>query len=158
MIQTVTPTVTPKSVLYDADFLLWTEETVAKLKARDFEGLDLVNLIEEIESLGRSEKREIKSRLIVLLEHLLKRIYVNMPDCYGGWENTIGSQRTNIQLLITDSPSLKSFWDESFTIAFELALKNVCKSYKSCEFPDTWQFSRELEAILNIDFWEYKDK
>ncbi len=150
----MTQTVTYKTALYDADFLMWTEETVARLKTRDFEGLDLVNLIEEIESLGRSEKREIKSRLTILLEHLLKRIYVNIPDCYGGWENTIASQRTNIELIIIDSPSLKSLWDESFAIAFGLALKNVRKSYKSCKFPDAWQFSHCLEDVLNVDFWE----
>ncbi len=150
----MTQTVTSKTALYDADFLVWTEETVTRLKTRDFEGLDLVNLIEEIESLGRSEKREIKSRLTVLLEHLLKRIYVDIPDCYGGWENTIASQRTNIELIIIDSPSLKSLWDESFAIAFGLALKNARKSYKSCKFPDTWQFSHSLEDILNVDFWE----
>ena len=58
--------------LYETDFLLWTEETVAKLKARDFDHVDLENLIEEIESLGKSDKKEIKSRLTTLLAHLLR--------------------------------------------------------------------------------------
>ncbi|WP_271252591.1 DUF29 domain-containing protein [Pseudanabaena sp. Chao 1811] len=59
--------------------MLWTEETAAKLKARDFDHVDLENLIEEIESLGRSEKKEVRNRLKTLLEHLIKRIYVDMP-------------------------------------------------------------------------------
>ena len=75
----MTQAITRKS-LYETDFLLWTEETIAKLKARDFDHVDLENLIEEIESLGKSDKKEIKSRLTTLLAHLLKRIYVNMPQ------------------------------------------------------------------------------
>ncbi|MBD2152707.1 DUF29 domain-containing protein [Pseudanabaena sp. FACHB-1277] len=78
----MTQTIIHKSheTLYETDFLLWTEETVAKLKARDFDHVDLENLIEEIESLRKSDKKEIKSRLTTLLTHLLKRIYVNMPQ------------------------------------------------------------------------------
>jgi len=56
--------------LYEEDFLLWSEDTTAKLKARDFEHLDLENLIEEVESLSRSERSQLLNRLIVLLEHL----------------------------------------------------------------------------------------
>ena len=66
--------------LYESDFLLWTQDTIAKLRAKDFDHVDLENLIEEIESLRKSDKKEIKSRLTTLLTHLLKRIYVNMPQ------------------------------------------------------------------------------
>ncbi|MFN5967464.1 MAG: DUF29 domain-containing protein, partial [Pseudanabaena sp.] len=82
----MTQVITHKSLdtsLYEADFLLWTEATVAKLKARDFDHIDLENLIEEIESLGRSEKKEVRNRLKTLLEHLIKRIYVDMPQEFG---------------------------------------------------------------------------
>ena len=83
----MTQVITHKSLdtsLYEADFLLWTEATVAKLKARDFDHIDLENLIEEIESLGRSEKKEVRNRLKTLLEHLIKRIYVDMPQEFNG--------------------------------------------------------------------------
>ncbi|MEB3122721.1 MAG: DUF29 domain-containing protein, partial [Snowella sp.] len=64
-------TVTASSIsLYEQDLLLWTEETIRHLKAKNFDELDLDNLIEEIETLGRSEKKELKSRLLVLFEHL----------------------------------------------------------------------------------------
>ncbi|MFM7600004.1 MAG: DUF29 domain-containing protein [Pseudanabaena sp.] len=149
----MTQLVTRKS-LYDSDYLLWTQETVAKLKARDFENVDLDNLIEEIESLGKSERKEIKSRLTVLLEHLLKRMYVDMPDCLSSWENTISTQRNDIELTLMDSPSLKAMWDESFDIAFKLALRSVRKNYKAYQSPDTWQFSRDINTMLNVDFWE----
>jgi hypothetical protein len=75
--------------LYEEDILLWVEETVSQLKAGDFEHLDLEHLIEEIEALGISQKRELLSRLVVLLEHLLKRLYVDLPYDYNGWERTI---------------------------------------------------------------------
>jgi hypothetical protein len=142
--------------LYDSDFLLWTQDTVAKLKARDFDHVDLENLIEEIESLGRSDKKEIKSRLTTLLAHLLKRVYVNMPDCFNGWENTIIEQRTEIEFALTDSPSLKTLWNDTFDVAFRTALRNVSKEYskKGYQFPDTWQFGRDIETMLNVDFWE----
>ena len=62
--------------LYEQDILLWVEDTVAKLKVRDFDHLDLENLIEEVESVGRSERREFLSRLTRLLEHLLKDLCI----------------------------------------------------------------------------------
>ena len=71
--------------LYEKDILLWVEETVNQLKAKNFEQLDLEHLIEEVEALGISQKRELLSRLVVLLEHLLKRLYVDLPYDYNGW-------------------------------------------------------------------------
>jgi Domain of unknown function DUF29 len=61
--------------LYDNDFYGWTTATAEALKRRDFESLDMANLIEEIESIGQSEARELENRLGVLLMHLLKWEY-----------------------------------------------------------------------------------
>jgi len=140
--------------LYEQDILLWVEETVSKLKAKDFESLDLDNLIEEVESLGISQKKELINRLIVLLEHLLKRLYVDLPYDYNGWERTIRTQRNNLQVLIKQVPSLKSRWESSFVDAWEIALKTVREEYSQINFPDRWPFSQELEAMLNNRFWE----
>ena len=140
--------------LYEQDILLWVEETVSKLKAKDFESLDLDNLIEEVESLGISQKKELINRLIVLLEHLLKRLYVDLPYDYNGWERTIRTQRNNLQVLIKQVPSLKSRWESSFIDAWEIALKTVREEYSQINFPDSWPFSQELEAMLNDRFWE----
>lgn len=150
MTQTITTT------LYNVDYLLWTEETIAKLRARDFDRVDLENLIEEIEDLGRSQKRELKQRLKTLLEHLLKRLYVDMPQEFNGWERTIREQRQQIKLELMDSPSLKSIWEKSFDLAWQFALETVCDDYPQFAFPDTWQFKRHIDAILNIKFWEIK--
>jgi len=152
----MTIAIAPKTTLYDRDYLLWTEETIAKLKARDFEHVDIENLIEEIESLGKSEKQELENRLETLLAHLLKRIYINMPDCFNGWENTIREQRRRITLRLRKTPSLKNYWDEAIDDAWFLALGLIKDEYstKGYQFPDTWQFSRDIDSMLNVDFWE----
>jgi len=141
------------SSLYDRDTLLWVEDTVTKLRAKDFANLDLENLIEEIETLGRSQKKELKSRLLVLLEHLLKRLYVDSSKDYHSWEITIPQQRQQIELEIDDSPSLKTIWNKAFDKAWQLALKSVQQDYPKTYFPDRWQFSTDLEPILNEKFW-----
>ena len=146
--------VTKKTSLYEQDILLWSEETLTKLNARDFENLDLENLIKEIESLGISQKKELLSRLTTLLEHLLKRLYVNIPDDYNGWERTIRTQRRELKLLLIQVPSLKTKWHESLIVAWQLALSDVNSEYKSTTFPLTWQFSDDMAIILNVNFWE----
>ena len=141
--------------LYDRDYLQWIDDTVNKLQIGDFANLDMDNLIEEIEDLGRSQKRELNSRLKMLLEHLLKRIYVNMPQEFNGWERTIREQRSQIELELNSCPSLRSQWHDSFDSAWNVALKYIRRDYqhKGFDFPDTWQFSRDINAILDIDFW-----
>jgi hypothetical protein len=145
-----------KKSLYESDYLRWTQEIVAKLRTRDFEHLDIENLIEEIEDLGRSQRKELESRLKILLEHFLKRIYVSMPNCFKGWENTIREQRSQIEVLLNNYPSLNSYWDEHFNAAWIIALKYARQEYKpqGFDFPDVWQFRRDLDSILNINFWE----
>ncbi|MEX0269352.1 DUF29 domain-containing protein [Leptolyngbyaceae cyanobacterium UHCC 1019] len=143
---------------YHQDFVVWCEDTVAKLKDRDIEGLDFEALIEEIESLGLRDKRELKSRLGVLLAHLLlahllKRLYVQSPNDYCGWQNAIADQRREIELLIEQSPSLKNYFVEVFEDSWRHALKRVKQDYPTVQLPDEWEFSRDLDAILTEDFW-----
>ncbi len=140
--------------LYESDYLLWTQDVIAKLKAKDFDSIDIDNLIEEIEDLGRSAKRELKQRLATLLEHLLKRLYVNMPQEYNGWKRTIREQRRQIKRELKETPSLKIIWDESFDIEWEFVLEKVRDDYAQFEFPDQWQFDRNIDTILSIDFWQ----
>ena len=88
--------ISPKATLYERDFNLWLEDTIAKLKAGDFQNIDIENLIEEIAGVTGSDKREIENRLQRLIEHILKRCYVSMPDCYRGWQVTIVNQRQKL--------------------------------------------------------------
>jgi hypothetical protein len=114
------PTVITNYNLYDQDFYLWIETISKQLKAGKFAEIDLANLIEEIESMGKSEKRELKSRLIVLLMHLLKWQY--QPEKRSeSWRSTITEQRICIELLLEDSPSLQPLLIEIFADCYEKA-------------------------------------
>lgn len=140
--------------LYENDFVAWCEETAAKLKIRDIDNLDFDNLIEEIESLGRSERRELKNRLMVLLTHILKRMYVNSLEKFNGWELTIIEQRRQIKSLLQDSPSLKPYLAQIFLEIYGDALDDVRFEYKKTEFPDTWQFDFDPDLLLSEKYWE----
>ena len=114
------PTVITNDNIYDQDFYLWIETISKQLKAGKFAEIDLANLIEEIESMGKSEKRELKSRLIVLLMHLLKWQY--QPEKRSeSWRSTITEQRICIELLLEDSPSLQPLLIEIFVDCYEKA-------------------------------------
>lgn len=106
--------------LYEQDFYLWTQNTAKKLKENKFNEIDIANLIEEIESMGRSEKRELKNRLILLLMHLLKWHY--QPEKRSeSWRTTITEQRICIEGLLEDSPSLKPLLSEVFEDCYQKA-------------------------------------
>ena len=111
---------TKPNTLYEQDFYLWIETTVQQLKENKFNEIDIPNLIEEIESMGRSEKRELKSRLIVLLMQLLKWHY--QPEKRSeSWRSTITEQRICIEGLLEDSPSLKPLLSEVFEDCYQKA-------------------------------------
>ena len=154
----MTQTIEQKSTLYDRDLNLWLEEAIAKLKVGDFHNLDVENLIEELEGLAGRDRRELENRLTTLLEHLLKRIYVKSEYDYAGWVRTINRTRMEIYKILRQSPSLKNYANspELFQDAFDDALKLMRSDpdYKSVNFPNKWQFSRDIDDILNVDFWE----
>jgi Domain of unknown function DUF29 len=99
------------SDLYEEDFFRWTEQQSTALREAARSGvnlpLDWENLAEEIESLGRSDRRELQSRLGVILEHLLKLEYSPAIDPRRGWVDTIGRERSEIELLLRQSPTLQ---------------------------------------------------
>jgi hypothetical protein len=152
MIQATNQIISPPT-LYDRDLDLWLETVITQLKAGDFQNLDIENLIEELEGLSGSNKREIEHRLERLIEHILKRCYVNMPECYRGWLLTIFDQRRDLSKLLRQSPSLKRHFVKMFDDCFETSLKRLKIEYPDCQFPDTWQFGRDIDTMLNADFW-----
>ncbi|MEH2247640.1 DUF29 domain-containing protein [Nostoc sp.] len=106
--------------LYEQDFYLWTQTIAQQLKENNFNEIDIPNLIEEIESMGRSEKRELTNRLIVLLMHLLKWQY--QPEKRSeSWRSTISEQRICIETLLEDSPSLQPLLAEVFEDCYHKA-------------------------------------
>ena len=140
--------------LYEQDFVAWCEATVAQLKAGQLDQLDVENLIAEIDSLGKRDRRELKNRLIVLLAHLLKRMYVNSPDNFAGWELTIREQRRQLSALLTDSPSLKPDLKEVLNDAYLDARSDVQLEYANATLPETCPFSAENSlALLSQVYW-----
>ena len=111
---------------YENDFYGWTQQQAALLKAGRLNDLDIVNLIEEIETMGRSEKRALESRLTVLLVHLLKWRY--QPDRRGrSWMLTIKGQRIKFDRLLNDNPGLKPQLSDILNNAYRLAKVNASK-------------------------------
>jgi hypothetical protein len=97
----------PNTALYDEDFYGWSMEQARLLRAHKFSRLDIENLAEEIESTGRRDKREIASRLVVLMANLLK--WQVQPGFRSrSWSATIREQRERIEDLLSESPSLRS--------------------------------------------------
>jgi hypothetical protein len=98
--------------LYEEDFVRWTEAQAAALRQAGALAtnlpLDWENLAEEIDSLGRSLRHELRSRLLVILEHLLKLEYSRAIDPRRGWTETIRRERVIVEDLLEESPSLKN--------------------------------------------------
>lgn len=137
--------------LYDRDFAAWVEHTAHLLKEQRFSELDLDNLIEEIEALARRDQREIRSRLIILLSHLLK--YAYQPDRRSrSWIATILEQRRQIELVLEDSPSLRHYFSEVLPDCYAKARVNAAAETELpiATFPEVCPFS-EAES-LDIDW------
>jgi Domain of unknown function DUF29 len=110
--------------LYETDYLKWIETTVEKLRVRDYSNIDWKNLIEEIEDMGRSERRSLESNLVVLLMHLLKWQF--QPDQRSGsWKGSIAEHRRRIRKTIEDSPSLKPYLEAVFSECYSDALEQA---------------------------------
>ncbi len=137
---------------YDEDFARWSAEQGALLRAGQFAEVDLENVAEEIESLGRSDKRQIESRLKVLLVHLLKARFQPGKD-KPGWKSTVREQRRGIAKLIKESPSLKSYpsavLNDEYGYAREDAAEETGLDPKA--FPETCPFT--IGQTLDIAFY-----
>jgi hypothetical protein len=135
--------------LYEQDFYAWTIKNAELLKQKNFHELDVDNIVEEIESMGRSERRAIMTRLSILLMHLLKWQFQPRKRTRS-WELTIKEQRRELADLLEESPSLKRVID--FDKAYSRAGIMASKETKILEydFPKNCLFS--LDDCLDNDF------
>lgn len=118
--QAIAPKTPSSSTLYDRDFMLWIETTSQLLKEQKFTELDLENLIEEIEDMGRNNKGALESNLIVVLLHLLKWKY--QPEKRtNSWKGSIREHRRRLKKAFKVSPSLKSYFAEEFGECYQEA-------------------------------------
>jgi Domain of unknown function DUF29 len=107
---------------YETDFYAWTQEQADLLRTKQWSQIDLPNLIEEIESLGKQQRQELRNRLSVLIGHLLKWEYQPQHRSRSrSWLATLRVQRRDILRLLKDNPSLNSYVDEALQEAYENA-------------------------------------
>jgi hypothetical protein len=139
------------TVCYEEDFNLWTEQTVELLRARRFEELDIDNLIAELESMSKRDKREILSKLKLILMHLLKWNYQPSQQSSSS-ETTIRNNREEIAQILQDSPSLKSYPETVLAQAYASDRKNAASEtgLPIETFPESCPFA--IAEILNEDF------
>lgn len=142
---------TTTSTLYDRDFYLWLERTAMLLRKGEFSQLDMPNLIEEIEAMGRSEKDALESNLVVVLMHLLK--YTYQPSMRSNsWKSSIREHRRRLKKALKNSPSLKPYLNEVFAEAYldarDLAADETGLSLEN--FPLQSPFT--IEQTLNPDY------
>ncbi len=137
--------------LYEQDYYHWLEQTALSLRKRAFDQLDLENLIEEIEDMGRSEKRATESNLRVALLHLLKWKYQPQQRS-SSWSGSIAEHRIRIRKALQDSPSLKNYLPEVFSETYQDATKIA--SQEAGLVPGTFPTSCEwtLQQVLNEEW------
>jgi hypothetical protein len=137
---------------YNKDFYGWTQEQAALLRSGRLTDLDIENLIEEVETMGRSEKRELESRLTGLLLHLLKWKYQEARRGRS-WELSIIEQRLKFEQTLSENPGLKPHLAEILTRAYEFAVIYASRETKISisVFPATCPWS--LEEAIQSDFY-----
>lgn len=137
--------------LYEQDFYLWIETTVNQLKNGQLADVDLENLIEEIETMGRSEKQALESNLIVVLLHLLKYQY-QRDKRSNSWLSSIYEHRRRLNKALKNSPSLKPYYTEVFEECYQDARQEAAlETGLALEtFPAVCPFTPE--AALDRDF------
>jgi hypothetical protein len=123
----VTSTQPTTQTLYDQDYYLWLKTTINQIRTGQFSAVDLENLLEELETMGRSEKRAIESLLTNLLVHLLKlKYWDNEREInQGHWQGEVRTFRRQIKKSLKDSPSLKPYILEIFDECYQDARKEA---------------------------------
>ena len=139
------------NTLYESDFCLWATKSAELIKAGKFSELDIEHLIEEVESMGASEKRALESRLIELMQHLLKWEF--QPKRRGSsWEISINKQRVGIEKILQDNPSLKYNLDERISDCYKYARRYAAIETKLPlkKFPEECIYT--VEQLENFEF------
>lgn len=142
--------------LYDQDFYAWTQEQAALLREGKWHALDCEHLIEEIEDLGRSARKELRSYLEGLVLHLLKWRY--QPDYRGrSWRDSIEENRARIPDCLAESPSLRPQLPKLLQECYPHAQRKAARQTRLplATFPETCPWT--VEQILDDDFWPEGD-
>ncbi len=145
--------------LYERDYHRWLEETIELLKAKNFEELDVENLLKELEYMEKSLIRELRSRLAVIMAHIYKLQHFKQFSQGGhSWVKTIERERQNLRELFEDAPFLKKYLEEVKHKAWESAISLIIIDLKPDlkltrrDFPQACPYS--WHDILEKDWWE----
>lgn len=138
--------------LYESDFYAWTQEQATLLRNQQWSRVDLPNLIEEVESLGKQQRQELRNRLSVLVGHLLKWHF--QPQYRSrSWLATLRIQRLDITELLEENPSLRPYLKEALSKAYlkgiEIAVRET--NLPNCAFPTECPYN--LVEILDSHFY-----
>ena len=142
--------------LRDQDFYAWANEQAQLLRAGRLSEADIELIAEEIESMGKTEKRELVSRLTILLLHLLKWQF--QPALRGNsWRLSIANARDQLEEHLVDNPSLKSKLDDAMATSYRYARRDAARETGMDEhkLPSAPPWSFDL--IMNADFWPTGD-
>lgn len=137
---------------YEADVVAWAREQAALLRSGKFSEIDFENIAEEIEDVGKSEQRELASRMAVLIAHLLKWHY--QPSHRGSsWEKTIKAQRKDVLYALKESPSLKAKLNDAewYDVIWSKAVALAASETGLADLPDECLWS--VSEVLATDFW-----
>lgn len=138
---------------YDNDVIAWAQEQAKLLRSGQLSVLDIEHIAEEIEDVGKSEQRELASRMAILLAHLLKWKYQESLRS-SSWEATIHTQRNSIERRIRKTPNLKAsfsdvdWWADAWDDAVEAATKETGMAYT--DFPETCPWTQE--QVMSHEF------
>lgn len=137
--------------LYETDFYAWTQQQIHSLKQQAWQNLDVENLVEELADLGRRERQELRNRLSVLLGHLLKWQF--QPERRSNsWLATIREQREQLNLLLTENPSLQPYLPEILSLAYRqglnLAVRETDLPYATFPADCPYSLAEALETVL----------
>ena len=130
------------SVAYEDDFFAWTQDQARLLREGKLSLVDAENVAEEIESMGRSDRRELESCFVVLLTHLLKwQVQTGFQS--RSWRSTINTQRDEIAALLADSASLRPVVDQPRPVLYTRARRNAADETGISEksFPEACPFT-----------------
>ena len=145
--------------LYDRDFFAWTQRQAELLRRAAADettsDLDFENLAEEIDSLGKRDRRALISQLAPVSEHLLKLQHARAEESHAGWENSVDVHRSKARRILADSPGLKAdlptILSESYQDGRRLAARSLRGEVNPDQFPKTCPYS--LDQMLDPDSW-----
>jgi hypothetical protein len=142
--------------LYERDFYAWTQTTADLIRAGKWSDLDREALAEEIESLGKSQHRELGSRLDVLVLHLLKWCYQPLERS-GSWRSTIRTQRRELRRLLQQNPGLRPLVPDTVADGYPDARLDAGDEtgLPLAAFPEACPWT--AEQVLDTDFWPEAD-